>query len=208
MCGSRPEPEAVTASAGMSAGVDAVEVGDRSLAVLDRGDEIAVLRAVVRAARRAAVVAVAGGRGARTGSTAGSGLPAASVNDCPIRAEPTAVPSLGHQRPVRLPGQDELADPGDEQRVAETEHDGEDEHGAEGDVRLRRVVRVVDMAGSPSVGSEARDEADDEVDEPDADERGDDAAEAVDEQVAAQDRDALAGRYFDAAQGERDQQRR
>jgi hypothetical protein len=42
MCGSSPEPDAVTASAGISSG-DSVELGDLCLALLDRRDQVLVL---------------------------------------------------------------------------------------------------------------------------------------------------------------------
>ena len=48
-------------------------------------------------------------------------------------------------------------------------------------------------------------QADDDVDELDADERGDDAADAVDERVACQQRSGADGPVGDAAEGERDQ---
>src|SRR5215210_8614486 len=59
----------------------------------------------------------------------------------------------------------------------------------------------------PSAVSGAEDTMDEEVEELDADERRDQPAEAVDEQVASQQRRRPQRPVADAAQGERDEQR-
>ena len=126
MCGSRPEPDAVTASTGTSASAprpfSARYASTRSC---DRREEVRVRRAEVRAARRGAVVAVTGRRRPRV-----EVLRRREVLADQRRADDDAVAL--DQRAVRLVVEHDLTDAGDEQRVHEAAQDGEDDDATAG----------------------------------------------------------------------------
>ena len=75
-------------------------------------------------------------------------------------------------------GKTSLRDPGHGERIGDAGEDGEGDEHDEGGAKLREHVSV------PQAMAEG---VDDDVDDLDADERHDEAAEAVDEQVAAQE---------------------
>ncbi len=112
---------------------DVFERGDRGLALLDRRDQVGVLRAQVAPAGCAAVVAVARGRGSGLevlGQRLAVGIREGLPDQC---AADGLARRVLHRRAVRLPGQGELADARDEGGVADAEHEREDEHRADGD---------------------------------------------------------------------------
>jgi hypothetical protein len=77
-----------------------------------------------------------------------------------------------------------LADAGNDEGVTNSENHCQYQHRPKSDASLAKNATVVlHMCCS----LEAWDETHDEVDELDADERGDDAAESVDEQIASED---------------------
>ena len=105
-----------------------------------------------------------------------------SVTCWPIRLEePTTLPSCSTREPLASLG-DDLSDAEDGEGVAHAADEGEGEQ--------HPRAPADELAGEGGHGDhvDSGDEGDDEVDELDADERRDDAAEPVDEQVAAQHR--------------------
>ena len=121
------------------------------------------------------------------------------MNDWPIRLLPTGFPSTVDDRAVGLVAQaGNLGDQPDEQRVGDAEDHGEHQQ------RAQRGPVLANEVGELHVRT-SREELDDEVDEFDADERGDDAAEAVDVEVAAQQLRRAARGVAHTAQRQRDQ---
>ena len=111
----------------------------------------------------------------------GSGLPSESTNDCPMILLPTGLPSAPlNNDPSGLAGEPRQLSHGDQsERVGQPEYDGEDQQ------RPQRGEVLGDPTGQTHL-SHPRDELDDQIDQLDADERRDDPAKAVDEQVAGE----------------------
>ncbi len=169
MCGSSPLADAVSASAGDGGRVE--PGGRRPLG--DLGAE----RASPEVRAPARVAGVAAGRGAARRTT---GSP------CPLlpdegRADDRAVDA--DERAGGLVTGGDLPDAPDGGGVEQAEQDGEDEHGAKARRGLLDEGVQVWSRGSHHSGEVAHDE----VDQLDPDERGDDAAHAVDEDVAPQE---------------------
>ena len=131
-------------------------------------------------------------------------------NGCPMRAEPTIAPSRRISEPAASFREEGVSRPGDEHRVSGAQKDGEAQRGQNGltnelehDVYPYEKKKPEGTHAEETSGVERNerpfrlyvptrlDEADGgnhDINELDADERGDDAAEPVDQQVAAQDR--------------------
>ena len=84
----------------------------------------------------------------------------------------------------------------DDERIKAAANDGENQRGHDRAANFRKEFfhKLNEVEGG-----------DDEIDDLDADERHDDAAEAVDEQVALQNRERADGPEFHAAQRQRNQ---
>ncbi len=91
-------------------------------------------------------------------------------------------------------GEGNLADAGDRQRIGEAGEDGEEDRQDDGGAKMDWSMVSHQIEGG-----------DDEVDQLDADERHDEPAEAVDEEVAAKQRGRADRAIGDAAQRQRDQ---
>ena len=98
--------------------------------------------------------------------------------------------------PFALEGQHGLGDLGHGERIEDAGQEGE------GDEQGRRGTKFGEHRGC-SLGEAEGDDR--EIDELDADEGHQDAAEAVDEEIAGEHRAGFLGAVLDAAQGERDQ---
>ena len=82
MSGSRPDPDAVSASGGTADGVDAVGLGDGGATLLDQLEQVGAVRRKIRPARGHGVVAVDRRR------MAGPGTTWRPSKFCPIEAGP------------------------------------------------------------------------------------------------------------------------
>ncbi len=99
------------------------------------------------------------------------------------------------EAPIGLMRKDELSDPGHSERIDEAgDHRHDDDH----------HDRRSDLSQHEKQSSGKANGGDGEVDQLDADERHDDAAHAVDQQVSAQDRRGARRPIGDAAQTQRD----
>ena len=169
---------------------------------LDPLDQRLVGRAEIRAAGIGRVVGRGDGLGrivrdrARSSPTAGRGSTCRSVNSWPISAEPMTLPSCSIRLPCAWYGKSDPGDAGHGERIDEAgdqrQRDDEDDRGA--DFFQHDVFSSGEVQGG-----------DHEVDGLDADERNDDAAEAVDQQVAPQQRAGADRPIGDALQRQRDQ---
>ena len=163
MCGSRPLPEAVTRS-----------TRHRRAGVL-RLRRCGVRRRCGRSAWRWS------GRGwsrwsrrrrsRRPPPRGGRGNSCSPVKPWPISSEPITLPSRSIRLPLAWRGKDGLGDAGHGQRIGEAGEDGQHDDHDEGGAELVQHVNI------PSGEAEGGDR---DVDQLDADERHDDAAEAVD----------------------------
>ena len=103
--------------------------------LVDGGEEVGVRRAEVRAARRGAVVAVAGRR------RAGVEVLRATTKVWPISSEPTTTPSRSISDPLAVSFQPTWATAVTTQRVGDAADDGEDDDGDERRAQLADEAR-------------------------------------------------------------------
>jgi hypothetical protein len=102
------------------------------------------------------------------------------------------------QAPVRLAGKSRLGDARDEQRVGDPREERERE-------RMPPARREVDRAWADLFRLGEMEDDEEHVDDLDADEGRDDAAEAVDDEVVAEQARGADRPVLDAAEGERNQ---
>jgi hypothetical protein len=178
MCGSRPLAEAVTRSTGTGAVLPGSAARRASTRPLTASSQRRVQRALVGAA--------GGSRRCRASGRWPRATPEmlGSLKFWPIRAEPTGLPSRRIRLPAACAGNSQLRDAGDEQRIGDAGHT----------VSTEEQTRAGRRMGFMAIPPQTRPRADQQqVDGLDADEGHDQAAQPVDQQVAAQQRAAPIG---------------